>query len=199
MSRRNRRGLRGAKPLNALAALGTAAHHAFERRAGVGVFLEPWLGRRRTNFFWGVAIPVWVATALGGRSRDEPLLAFNAGTAVAGAVVHFAGWPWSFRLGIFPWLDEAEGLPPEKLTAYNAVLWSWLVGGAGSLVSEVRREHLKFAIAGLATAPLLLASAKHHFRWAREQAERDPAGWSPWLLADGGPQIDNRPPAAVER
>jgi hypothetical protein len=181
MSNRRRR---DAKPLNVLAALGTAAHHAFERHAGVGVFLEPWLGRRRTNLFWSVAVPVWVATALAGRERDEPMLAFNAGTAVAGSVVHFVGWPWSLRLGVFPWLDEAEGLPPQKLTAYNTVLWSWLLGGVGSLAIETKREHRKFALAGLATAPLLLASARHHFRWAREQAKRDPASWSPWLLRD---------------
>jgi hypothetical protein len=134
--RQKGRAHRGAKPLNALAALGTAAHHAFERRAGVGVFLEPWLGRRRTNLLWSIAIPVWIATALGGRERDQPLLAFNTGAAIAGPVVHFTDWPSSLRLGVFPWLDEAEGLPPEKLTAYNTLLWSWLASGVGSISSS---------------------------------------------------------------
>jgi hypothetical protein len=32
--------------------------------------------------------------------------------------------------------------------------------------------------------PILLASAQHHFRWAREQAKRDPERWSPALLED---------------
>lgn len=174
-----------AKPLNALAALGTAAHHAFERWAGVGVFLEPWLGRRRTNLLWGISMPIWIYRALTGSEREEPMLAYGAGVAIAGSLVHFADWPWSLRMGIIPWLDEAEGLPPKQLAAYNVILWAWMIGGVGSVVAETRREHLKFAAAGLATAPLLLISARHHFRWAREQAERDPQSWSPYLLESG--------------
>jgi hypothetical protein len=172
------------KPFNALAAIGTAAHHGFERWAGVGVFLEPWLGRRKTNLFWSAVMPLWLYSALAGRDRDEPLLAFNAGVAIAGALVHFTNWPWSLRLRVFPWLDQAEGLPPERLTAYNTILWGWLIGGVGSVAAETRRRHLKFAAAGVATAPLLRASARHHFQWAREQAERDPESWSPFLLGD---------------
>jgi hypothetical protein len=76
-------------------------------------------------------------------------------------------------------------LPPTQLAAYNVILWAWMIGGVGSVVAETRREHLKFAAAGLATAPLLLISARHHFRWAREQAERDPQSWSPYLLESG--------------
>ena len=181
-------GRRRARPLNALAAIGSAAHNGFERWSGVGVFLEPWLGRRKTNLLWSVLLPYWFYRALAGRERDEPLLAFNAGVAVAGALVHFGDWPWSLRLGIFPWLDEAEGLPPAQLTAYNTILWGWMLGGVGSVAVETKREHLKFAAAGVATAPLLLVSARHHFRWAREQAIRDPRSWSPYLLEEGSMQ-----------
>lgn len=129
-------------------------------------------------------MPIWIHRALAGSEREEPMLAFGAGVAIAGALVHFGDWPWSLRLGIVPWLDEAEGLPPQALAAYNTILWVWMIGGVGSVVAETRRQHLKFAAAGLATAPLLLISARHHFRWAREQAERDPAGWSPYLLEE---------------
>jgi hypothetical protein len=169
------------KPFNFLAAVGTAAHHAFERRAGVGVFLEPWLGRRRTNLFWSAAMPLWFYRALRPRESDEKLLAFNAGVAIAGALVHFSEWPWSLRAGVFPWLDEAEGLPPQQLTAYNSILWGWLFGGVASVATETRRGNLGFAAAGVATAPLLRASARHHFKWAREQAQRNPEAWSPYL------------------
>ena len=41
-----------------------------------------------------------------------------------------------------------------------------------------------FAIAGLLNFPILLASAQHHFRWAREQAQHDPERWSAALLED---------------
>jgi hypothetical protein len=175
------------KPLNALATLGAAGHNAFERWAGVGVFLEPWIGCRATNVLWGIALPVGFARALRGSERDEPLLAFNAGVAVAGMVVHYVDWPWSLRWGAVPWLDEAEGLTPAQLPAYNTILWAWLAGGAGSLLFETRREHVKYAVAGLATMPLLLESARHHFAWAKQQARRDPARWSAVLLDDAGP------------
>ena len=166
------------KPLNALACLGTAAHHGFERWAGVGVFLEPWLGRRRTNALWAAQLSGWLAQALRPSPRTEPLLAFNAGVAVAGAIVHFVDWPWTARFGVVPWLDEAEGLPPERLDAYNSVLWAWLLAGLGSAALETAPGHRRYFAAGLATGPLLLASARHHFEWAREQAKRDPENWS---------------------
>jgi hypothetical protein len=175
---------RSQRPLNALAALGTAAHNGFERWAGIGVFLEPWLGRRATNVLWSVSLPVWFWRALAGSRRDEPALAFAAGSAIAGAVVHYVDWPWSLRLGILPWLKEAEGFRPSRLPAYNTILLLWFIGGVGSVLSEIRRENVKYAAAGLATGPLLLASARHHFKWAREQAARGNPAFSADLLRE---------------
>jgi hypothetical protein len=177
------------KPFNALAALGSAAHNGFERWAGIGVFLEPWLGRRQTNLLWSLLLPYWLVRALAGRERDAPLLAVGAGVAIAGSVVHFIDWPWSPRFGVFPWLEQAEGLPPERLAAYNSILWAWFLGGVGSALAETRREHLKLVAAGASSAPLLLVSARHHFRWARQQARREPESWSPWLLGEAGPGL----------
>lgn len=179
--RRTATSRRGKRPFNALAALGTAGHHGFERWAGVGVFLEPWVGRRATNILWSVSLPVWFARALVGGRRDEPLLAFGAGSAIAGAVVHYVDWPWSLRFGVLPWLREAEGLPRRRLPAYNAILLLWLAGAVGSVLTETRGENLKYTATGLATGPLLLASARHHFAWAREQAEKGGGDWSPEL------------------
>lgn len=173
------------QPLNAVVTLGAAAHNGFERWAGVGVFLEPWIGRRGSNAFWSVVLPVGFVRALvGDERRDGPLLAFNAGVAIAGMGVHFADWPWSLRGGVLPCLDEAEGLTPAQMPYYNAILWTWLAAGIGSVLLETRREHRKYALAGIATAPLLLESARHHFAWAKVQARRDPEHWSPWLLDD---------------
>jgi hypothetical protein len=175
---------RGPKPFNALATLGAAGHNGFERWAGVGVFLEPWIGRRASNVLWSVTLPVGFVRALRGGDGDAAPLAFNAGVAIAGAIVHFADWPWSLRWSVLPWLDEAEGLPPAQLPAYNTILWLWLIAGSASLLLETRREHLKYAFAGIATAPVLLHSARHHFAWAREQAKHQPERWSAALLDD---------------
>jgi hypothetical protein len=67
---------------------------------------------------------------------------------------------------------------------YNTLLWLWVLGGVGSVLVETRREHVKYALAGIATAPLLLESARHHFKWAKVQARRDPEHWSASLLDD---------------
>jgi hypothetical protein len=166
-----------AKPFSLLAALGTAAHHGFERQAGVGLVFEPFLGRRRTTAMWLVALPFWMWRATRPAPRDEPLLALNAGVAIAGSFVHFVEWPWSLRGGVLPWLDAAEGLPPSKLPAYNTILWLWMVGGVGSALLETRRSDRKWVALGIATA-------RHHFRWAREQARREPSRWSPALLRE---------------
>ncbi|MEV6256583.1 hypothetical protein AB0L97_25320 [Nocardia sp. NPDC051911] len=163
---------------NALATLGGFGHNAFERWAGVGVFLEPELGRRATNVLWSLTPVLMWRKAFRNRPDDGPALAFNAGIAVASVLVHFTDWPWSLRYGFLPWLDEAEGLHPNQLPAYNIVLWTWFAGGLGSILVETRRENLKFAAAGLAAGPLLLASARHHFTWAREQAHSGDTAWS---------------------
>ena len=81
-------------------------------------------------------------------------------------------------------LDEAEGLREDQLPAYNAVLWAWGIASALSLLTETQRGSRRFALAGLLNFPILLASAQHHFRWAREQAKREPERWSAALLED---------------
>ncbi|MBE7187630.1 hypothetical protein [Jatrophihabitans endophyticus] len=159
------------KPFSALATAGGAAHNGFERWSGVGVFLEPWIGRRATDVLWTLAPPLLLWRATVDEPLDEAMTAFGAGVAVAGAGVHFVEWPWSRRFGFLPWLDEAEGMPPSHLPAYNTILWLWMLGGVGSIAFETRRRHLKWAAAGIATAPLLVASARHHFAWAHARAE----------------------------
>ena len=172
------------RPFNALAALGSAGHNGFERWAGIGVFLEPWIGRRATNVLWSASLPLWFWRAIAGNRRDEPMLAFGAGMAIAGALVHYVDWPWSLRWGVVPWLSEAEGFRPSLLPAYNAILLLWFTGGVASVATETRRANLRYAGAGLATVPLLLASARHHFEWAREQAEQGNPRFTPDLLRE---------------
>lgn len=163
--------------------LGLLAHNAFETRAGVGLVFEPFLGRRGAYALWGAYFPLMLAAALGSGEWARRLSAFGAGIGVAGVAVHFRAWPWSLH-GPLPMLDEAEGLGEMQLPAYNAVLWFWLVCSAAGLPGANRPGARSFAIFGLLNYPILLASARHHFGWAREQARLEPERWSPALLED---------------
>lgn len=171
------------RPFAALSTLGLFAHNAFETRAGVGLVFEPQLGRRGSYALWGALIPLGLAAAARDGKWNERLSALNAGVGVAGVAVHFKAWPWSLHDGL-PMLDEAEGLREDQLPAYNAVLWAWGIASTISLLTETRRGSRGFAVAGLLHFPILLASAQHHFRWAREQAKREPERWSAALLED---------------
>ncbi|HWI97150.1 MAG TPA: hypothetical protein VNS60_13895 [Solirubrobacterales bacterium] len=161
-------------------ALGLLAHNGFETRAGVGLVFEPFIGRRGAVAMWTAYFPLMLAAAAGEGENARRLSAFSAGIGVAGVAVHFKAWPWSLHNGL-PMLDEAEGLSDNQLPAYNAVLWFWLLTSALSLPAANRPGARRFAIAGLLNFPILLASAKHHFSWAREQAELEPERWSPAL------------------
>jgi hypothetical protein len=171
------------RPFAAGSTLGLFAHNAFETRAGVGLVFEPQLGRRGSYALWGSLIPLGLMAAARDDRWAEHLSALNAGIGVAGVAVHFKAWPWSLHKGL-PMLDEAEGLREDQLPAYNAVLWAWGISSTLSLLSETKRGSRSFALAGLLNFPILLVSAKHHFRWAREQAKRNPERWSAALLED---------------
>ena len=47
------------RPFTVLGALGTAAHHTFEVRAGVGLVFEPFIGRRGAVAMWSGSLPAW--------------------------------------------------------------------------------------------------------------------------------------------
>lgn len=82
----------GPRPHSVLTAGGTAGHHVFEHAAGLGLPLQPWLGQRKSEIFWGLALPTWALDSLT-RRRTAPLLAAANGAAAATVAVHFAEWP----------------------------------------------------------------------------------------------------------
>ena len=168
---------RVSRPLSLLAAAGTAAHHSFELGNGVGLVWQPELGLTGAGTFWVVELSLWSWLAARGSSRWDRVLAVLAGAGLAGVIVHFTLWPWKRnRLGI-PVLTEAEGLPPSRLPAYNAILGLW---GSASILSllELTPSRRRWALVGLAGLPLLRQSARHHFAWAVVQADEHPAWWN---------------------
>jgi len=179
-------GLSGAlcprRPFSVLTALGTAAHHAFEVRAGVGLVFEPFIGRRAAVAMWSGALPAWALAAwlADGDERIEKGIALNNAAGLAGGIVHFVAWPWQLRGGI-PYLIEAEGMTAEQLGPYNRVLHLWTLAGLLAVALETPPHARKWTLLGLALGEPLRRSAVHHFRWARQQAQREPERWSPVL------------------
>ena len=168
------------RPFGVLTAVGTAGHHGFEYRSGVGLVFEPYLGRPLAKALWGFLLPFGALTAAFGGERHDKPLAFQAGAALSGCIVHYVEWPWRRKRGV-PTLVEAEGLRPEQVPAYDAVLKFWLAASALALVFETPRRAAPYALVGLLSGIPLRASARHHFAWAREQALKDPDNWSPVL------------------
>ena len=168
------------RPLSALSAIGTAAHHGFELASGGGLVFEPFLGRRGALALWGAYLPAQLAAALAGGRRFDRWLALNNGADFAGGLVHFAEWPWELRNGV-PTLTEAEGMTPDRVPAYNRVLQLWTLAAGLALLFETPRGARRWALLGIATGEPLRRSARHHFQWAREQARKQPERWSPAL------------------
>jgi hypothetical protein len=160
-----------------MAIAGTAAHHAFEVNAGVGLVFQPFLGLGGSIAFWSTNLPAlaWAA-ARGGERFDKPL-AFAAGAGLGGMAVHYSLWPWTLRRGV-PVLTEAEGLSPEQLPAYNAILWGWGLACVLALLKETPKSARTWFVLGLLNAIPFRMSAKHHFAWAAEQARTNPAWWN---------------------
>jgi hypothetical protein len=165
------------RPLHALTALATAAHHVFELAAGTGLVFQPYLGLGPAASLWSVSLPGWFTAAARGSKRWDGPLAFLAGLSIGGATVHFTLWPFETRRGL-PMLIEAEGLREEQLPAYNAILYAWALAAAAALALETPRRARRFVLAGALAAVPLRWSARHHFRWIKEQARTNPAWWN---------------------
>jgi hypothetical protein len=173
-----------ARPWTVATATATAAHHVFELSNGVGLVWQPELGLPGAGALWGVEIPLWIALAARGGSRWNKVLAFGSGVTLGGVLVHFLLWPWRRSTAGVPVLTAAEGLPASRLPAYNAILQFWFATSLLSIVREIPRRDRRWALAGIATLPLLRRSAQHHFTWLREEALTNPAWWNRGVRPD---------------
>src|SRR6266508_4045410 len=124
---------------HALTSVATATHHLFELVAGTGLVFQPYLGLRGATTLWSVALPGWFLAAARGSPKWDRPLAFLAGLSIGGACVHFTLWPFETRRGV-PLLVEAEGLRPDQLPAYIAVLYIWAGGWSGRRPSASPRS-----------------------------------------------------------
>jgi len=57
----------------------------------------------------------------------------------------------------------------------------WFASGLLAVLTETPRHARRWALLGVLLGEPLRRSARHHFRWAREQAIKDPERWSPML------------------
>jgi len=143
----------------------------------VGLVFQPYLGLGGAGTLWATSLPVWMAASVRGSRRWDPALAFLAGLSLGGAALHFVLWPFEIRHGL-PLLTKAEGLRPEHLPAYNAIILTWGGAAAAALVFDTPRRTRRWAIPGISVALALRGSARRHFEWIARQAEEHPAWWN---------------------
>jgi hypothetical protein len=165
------------RPFTVAAVAGTAAHHSFELGSGVGLVWQPFMGLGGSLAYWSTSLPLLALAASRGGERFAKPLAFATGTGLGGMAVHYSLWPFELRRGL-PVLTEAEGLSPAQLPAYNTILWAWGAACLLALLFETPRRARKWFLFGVLNAVPFRASAKHHFKWAREQAQTNPSWWN---------------------
>lgn len=163
---------------------GMLAHHGFELAGGVGLVFQPELGLRGSIAFWVATAAADVLLATTDRPGYGRWRAAVAGLALAGVAVHYVVWPWELRLGL-PRLTAAEGLRSEQLPMYDTILLGWAAAALTALVTDSGPGERRWAAAGFAAMPLLVGSARHHFRWIGEQARESPAWWNRAVQPDG--------------
>jgi hypothetical protein len=164
------------RPFHLLTALGAVAHHGFELGAGVGLVFQPWLGLGGAGALWAATFGSWLAASQTRSRRWNVPLALAAGMSLGAVALHYVMWPWRWR-GL-PYLIEAEGLRASQLAPYNTVLWAWGAAAVAALAKETVPAALPVAAVGATTALAFAPSARRHFEWIREEAERAPAWWN---------------------
>lgn len=149
-----------------------AAHHVIETATGLGLPGEPYLGRKPASLIWGGLFTANLLLLRRSGTVRDALTGFANGTYQALAAQHYVDWPWTLRRGV-PILTEAEGLPEKALPAYNAALLTALASSTTALLANRRRPAAVIGhLAGLATFPLQLASARQHIGWWHSTDQR---------------------------
>ena len=171
----------GRRPFTRLGVAGLGAHVFYELAAGVGMPLASVLGPTAAAGVWGAgtvgglrAASRWPA------SRDGVFAAVNA-LGLAAVLGHLASWPRTRRFGL-PWLRSCEGMGPELMPAYNVILDVSALGAAAGLLSENRRARRRWALAGLALAPVLAVAQHAEHRALTRRAHAQPGWWNRRLV-----------------
>ncbi|MFH5821526.1 hypothetical protein [Georgenia sp. AZ-5] len=166
-----------ARPLTRLGLAGLGAHVFYELAAGVGMPGASVIGPVP-------AAGLWAAATVGGMraarrwppERDAAFAAVN-GLGLAAVLGHLGGWPHRrTRLGL-PWLTSCEGMGPERMPGYNAILYVSGAATALALLTENRAAGARWALASVALAPVL-SPLQHgeHRRLVRRARQRP--GWA---------------------
>ena len=150
------------------AIVGTAGHVFFELGAGVGMPGASLVGPVPAAVGWAAAtVALWRGV------EGRPALAEAVdGVALAATVAHLAAWPRSRSLP--PWLADCEGLGPELMPAYNAILYG---SGAAAVAGLVRRGSRR-GLLPLVGVPVLMAIQHWEHGRHREQARTRPGWWN---------------------
>jgi hypothetical protein len=160
-----------------LTVAGLTGHLVFELAAGVGMPLASILGPYAAAGVWTVAAGGTWRVAKSRNESADPLLAAVNGFGLAAVSAHLAGWPTRRTRTGLPWLEECEGLGPELMPYYNAILY---FSAATALLATARENrtapvHVPMTMLGL--VPALIAYQRWEHRRLRREAHTRPR-WS---------------------
>jgi hypothetical protein len=166
---------RPGRPLTRAATLGMAAHVFYELASGVGMPMASVVGPVPAAAAWSTGTAAVLRAGTGDRSHDRLFASLN-GFYLSAVLGHYAAWPWT-RPGL-PWLADCEGLGPERMPVYNAILY--LSGGAAlaGLLLENPDGRARAAVLPVALVPVLVLVQRREFRRLQELAWRRPGWWN---------------------
>ena len=191
---RPRSGLPGRdrRPLTRAAVAGLAAHVFFELAAGVGMPLASVLGPAAAAGLWAAAAGIaWRMAGTAPPSQDGPYALFN-GAALAAVLGHLTGWPRTPTWLGLPWLTECEGLGPDLMPAYNAILYVSATTALAASFRENRSAPAYLRVLPLGFVPLLIRLQHAEHRRLTRVAHLHPRWWNRRLQPPAGASLPER-------
>lgn len=159
------------RPLTELALAASAAHLLYEVGAQVGLPGAAAAGIVPAGSAFGSAT-VWAWRRAERAPHGDRGVASVDALLAAAAVAHLTGWPRRRGLLGLPALVECEGMGPELMRPYNALLYTSGVAALAALAAEGAGAARGPALLGVAAVPALVVLQRADHR-AREHRARE--------------------------
>lgn len=171
------------RPLTKLALATSAAHLVYELGAQVGLPGAAAGGIVPVGSAFGGAT-VWAWRRADQTPHGDRGVASVDALLAAAAVAHLTGWPRQRGPLGLPVLVECEGMGPELMGPYNAILYTSGVAALAALMAEGAGAASGPALVGAAAVPVLVVLQRFDHRVRERRARERPRWWNRRLRDD---------------